>query len=211
MTVTLITRRQARPGQEANLLAMAVSKLADERYRESRSVRLFQGREDPGLLLHVATWDNREAFARGMRDRGIDELDALCVGPPERYFCDWLSFYTVVTSQPALVTCTMVEVPSAKSDALAAFLKEMTATLRAGLPDMVLHGLYRDQDAPCRFVVLQGWQSPEAWERARQEIMPYYQGSLRALDATVTRLIAVPRVRVEQWRHPTGTNSGPGA
>ena len=201
MTVTLITRRQARPGQEDALLAVAERRLADERrlYR-AQSVQLFQGRDDPGLLLRVTIWESREAFERRPGSRDVDQLDELCVGPPERYFCNWLSFYRVVTSQPALVTCTVLEAPEAASDRLAALLREIAGAVRGGLPDLVLHGLYQDQDAACRFIALGGWQSPEAWDQAQRGMIGHYQADLRAMGAAITRFVAVRRVQVERRR-----------
>ena len=201
MSATVLIQRRARPGQEAALLATAARRLEWESRRHwAHTLRLFQGRDDPALLLRVAEWESRAAYERSRQEADASELDALCVGPPERYVCDWLLGYTDVTSPPALVTCTLLEVPPANGDALAAFLRDVTRSVVRALPGVVFRRVYRDQDAPYRCFVLLGWQSPEARDQALPTIMPDYEAGLRALDTESMRFIAVPRVQVERRR-----------
>src|SRR5215213_6220292 len=88
MTVTVVVRRQALPGQADALLALAFDRLQRMPSRRARrlQVRVFQNPSNPHSLLWVGYWENEaDYWTRTQALGGLEELDALCVASADRF------------------------------------------------------------------------------------------------------------------------------
>jgi hypothetical protein len=89
MDTLVLVERHARPGQEESLLA-EMQRLGSGgalRREAGRSVRLFVDTAAPTHIFTVARWTTRAAYeAIVPGDPAVQAFDALCLGPPRRWF-----------------------------------------------------------------------------------------------------------------------------
>src|SRR5262249_20668773 len=114
MPITVIVRRQARPGQAAALLAQAQARLRITAQRRDRRLEawVFPSRSDPHALLWVSRWETLAPYWPRMQALGaLDPLDALCAAPADRYVCRQIALYEELTHAPAVVNCVLVRTP----------------------------------------------------------------------------------------------------
>jgi quinol monooxygenase YgiN len=202
MSITVVVRRQARPGHADALVTLATQRTVVPRgWQASRlQSRLFQGRDDPHLLLRVADWESSAAYWAAMAAvGGGDTLDALSTGPAERFFCEQLTLYENLTRPPTVVSCALIQARDGSTEQVLAYLREQSGPLVRSQPGLVLRAMYQDHGDVARFCVLHGWESPAALDG-------YYHGSrarvLAALDELGARLelfIGVTRALVDRY------------
>jgi heme-degrading monooxygenase HmoA len=205
MSITVLTRRRARPGQGDALLEQMRSQL-DERLGGAphfREARVFQGLEAPDVILSVTTWDSSFAYWARSRDRDHRaQLDALCIGEPERYLFERLALYEDVSREAAVVSCTLVHSPPLARAAVGTVLEGEAGPLVRALPGLVLRHSYQHVDSPQCFLVLLGWDSLGAWQDFFRDLGPRLGARLREHGATVERFVGVTRARVDRGPLP---------
>src|SRR5437588_400999 len=111
MAVTVVTRRQARPGQEEALVALlrGLIRARSPQGAGHAPTRLFQAARDPAVVLSVSTWDSREAYWETVRLHDTSTVDALCAIPPQRGFYRQLAFDGDAYQAVAAVSSIFVE------------------------------------------------------------------------------------------------------
>ncbi len=194
MAVTVVTRRQARPGQEEALVAL-LRGLISARPRQGAGpapTRLFQAARDPAVVLTVSTWDSCEAYWETARLHDTSTVDALCAVPPQRGFYRPLDFDGDVYQPVAAVSSIVVECrPEARQRVLDHLLRESKRFVTSQ-PGCVLRGLYADEDDPCRLLVLSGWDSLTTWRRFVSDMVDTPRAALWARGARVEPFVEGP-------------------
>jgi heme-degrading monooxygenase HmoA len=162
-----------------------------------RWVRLFQGLEHPDSVLRLSGWESREAYSRYTDEEaaGRQDLDALSVGMPERYFFEQLSFQEIRERKATAVSCGLFEAPSAAAQDVLTVLEAVRGPEMQRRPGFVLRELYRDVDAS-RFLVVNGWQSLGALLLFQQETAPGYDAVFKERGVTAEHFIGHVRAEV---------------
>src|SRR2546423_8221296 len=83
VTVTVVVRRRARPGADEALIAFMSTTIARPHSRASARARVFQGLDDPRVVLYLGQWASREEYLTRDSTPPAD-LDSLAEGAPER-------------------------------------------------------------------------------------------------------------------------------
>jgi heme-degrading monooxygenase HmoA len=199
MSVTVLMRNQALPGRGDELLS-AVVRLVRERtswfHNGGRSLRVFQSVNDPDLVLGLSEWDSRELFfARHHDESGdpIPELLTLRATPPEYNFFHTISSREIWGAHAGAVVCTLIH----GTPAIRPALQEMQAAITSQ-PGFVSRYTYEDADDPNRFLIVHGWETLDALERARDQASPA-QRRLQELATAVERFAGVTRVERDRY------------
>ena len=205
MSVTVVVRRRARPGQGEALVAAMTRRLADPTpHAQPRSAAwVFQGVADPDVVLYLAHWDSREAYAARRQGDDPAELDALAVGKTERRFYHPLTTYEAIEGRMGAISCTRLQCRRAATLAVLTFLLEGSGPTIRGYPGVVSHHLYQDEDHPNHFLAILGWESLAVAETARRDIAPGLDAELGKRGAILERFIG--RTRAEATRDPLPT------
>ncbi len=206
MSVTVVVRRRARHGEGPHLVALA-TQLLEERVTlaEPLSIaRVFQSVSSPDDVLVVSVWDSREAYwARVHAESGQQQLDALAVSPPERYFFRRLALDELPGHPVAVVDCAILRCPADRCAALADALQQRLRPIPEVAPGFVLRYLGQDEDDPTRLLLLRGWSSLEALEDFRIDAALRFEAEWAKYDATVERFVGHSRAVVESPAHHT--------
>jgi quinol monooxygenase YgiN len=170
MDTLVLVERHARPGQEESLLA-EMQRLGSGgalRREAGRSVRLFVDTAAPTHIFTVARWTTRAAYeAIVPGDPAVQAFDALCLGPPRRWFFEPLFLYRVHSRDPAVMGCALIEARPTESTRIRDLLIQLREPL-LDAPDLLLHTLAQEQDAPQLFLAMHGWTSLAALEEFRR-------------------------------------------
>jgi quinol monooxygenase YgiN len=195
MTTTLVTQRRARPGHAPELAAAGL-RLVSEPGAWSpgrRRLRVFQGVQQPDLLLVVSDWSSREAAETYLKTSPIrPPLDALTVGKPEHGFYHELTVYEPLIAPVVVATCTRLACSRAAMTRLLPYLLEVTGPRLRAQPGLVLHALYQNEDRPTQFVSIRGYDSVEAYEAVRHGIAPRLDAGLRERGTRLTYFVGQP-------------------
>lgn len=188
MSVLVVVRRRAQPGLEEQAIEEMMRRVADRSRndRRSRLVWVFQAVDDPAQLLYTGVWPSIADYWQRQQSKPAAQLDALCVGPPERYFFERLRTVEVASLRAHAVDCTFVQLAPAEGATAERFLLEDSHRAAQHLPGFVLHALYRGLDPPSLRFVMHGWESLAALERFRHEVLPALVRELSVTGATVT-------------------------
>ncbi len=175
MRITVLTRRWARPGREAALVAASrelIEPVGPQREALDRS-EIFQGLTDPCQTLYLATWQSREAYLEHRAHGCIDmRLDPLCRGEAARYFLRRWVVYENPQARATTVDCVLLQSPPDQREVLWAFLLRESGPKIRTQPGFCYRRIYQNLDHPDHVVVVRGWESPAAWERFRDEVEP---------------------------------------
>src|SRR5438067_7835449 len=142
MTTTLVTQVRARAGQAPALPAAAVGhfRAADGWSPARLRLRLFQGREQPDLLLIVSDWTSRVAARRYLEAGPIrPELEGLALGAVEHGFYHELTTYEPLTAPVALARCTRLSCARTAMSRLLSYMLEVTGPALRAQPGLLLH------------------------------------------------------------------------
>jgi quinol monooxygenase YgiN len=192
MTTTLVTQRRARSSQGADLAAAGLGLLGEPAsWSPTRlRLRLFQGRQQPDLLLIVSDWASREAAETYMRTSPIrPEIDALTLGKVDYGFYHELTSYEPLTAPVALATCTRVTCSRAAMSRLLAYMLDVTGPTLRAQPGLVLHALYQNEDQPSQFLSMRGYESIEAYEAIQRGVYAKLDVGLRERGARLTYFV----------------------
>jgi quinol monooxygenase YgiN len=204
MSITAAVRRRARPGEGTHLITTGVHLLEQRVTRaEPLSIaRVFQSLSTPDDVLFVSVWDNREAYWASLQeDSAQQQLDALCVGEPERYFFRRLALDQNTARPVVVVDCAILQAPPANAEALLTDIRHMVRPMMQVAPGFVLRYLGQDEDDPTRLILLRGWESLEALEDFRLAVAPRFESEWFKHGATVERFMGRSRAAVEGISH----------
>jgi heme-degrading monooxygenase HmoA len=188
MRITVMTRRLARPGQEAALIAASKAQMAQigPQRQAEESGQVFQGLLDARQMLYLATWPSREAYLGHHEQRAIDAcLDPLCAEEPRRYLLRRWVAYQNPQARATAVECVLVESPPGQHEIIRAFLLRESGPRIRTQPGFCYRRIYQDLDNPDHLVIVRGWDSPAAWQRFRDEVEPTIDVAGRRIGATI--------------------------
>lgn len=197
VSMLVVVRRRARPGQEEALVAAMTAEVYGSRPPRSSRARVFQGLNDPRAALYVAEWSSREAFLTH-NSTPLVALDALCTSPPRRWFCQALDVYEVGLTPPRVLACSTFAAPLAAAARLIDYLLEQAGPLLYQQPGCVLRALYQDVDRPGRLISLKGWRSDEDLEAAMLTLSPGLDSHIRGLGASVDHFAGRLRAEIDR-------------
>jgi quinol monooxygenase YgiN len=204
MSVTVVIRRRARPGEGAHLIATA-ARLLEARVEQAAPLsvaRVFQSLSTPDDILLVSVWDTRAAYwARLPADAAEQQLAALCVGEPTRHFFRRLVLEEHRAQPVVVVDCAILQSAPAQAEALLSAMLQLVRPLREVAPGFVLRYLGQDEDDPTRLILLRGWESLGALEDFRLQVAPRFEAEWFKHGATVERFMGRSRATVEAPAH----------
>ncbi len=206
MSVTAVVRRQARPGEGTRLIATGAHLLEERVTRaEPLSVaRVFQSLSAPDDVLFVSVWDDRVAYWASLReDSAQQQLDALCVDAPERYFVRRLALDEHTDRPVVVVDCVILQSLPANAAALRTDIGHMLRPMQQVAPGFVLRYFGQDEDEPTRLILLRGWESLAALEDFRRDVAPHLEAEWFKHGTTVERFMGRSRATVEGTSHQT--------
>src|SRR5690349_8119131 len=106
MSVTVVEQWRSRPDQALALAAARYAAFSAAPSPSGPPARLFRGHLDPDVLLHVAEWESRDAYAAAQRDTQLTaRLDALSLVPPVCSYFHLGRSYGVMSRSFAFATC----------------------------------------------------------------------------------------------------------
>ena len=192
MTTTLVTQRRARAHQAATL-AEAGLRLVREPGAWSPArlrLRVFQGLQQPDLLLTVSDWTSREATEAYLKTSPVrPPLDALTVGKVDQGFYHELTAYEPLLAPVAVASCTRVACARTAMMRVLSYMLEVTGPRLRAQPGLVMHALYQDEDRPSQFLSIRGYESVEAYEAVRRTVAPRLDQGLRERGARMTYFV----------------------
>jgi len=156
MSVTVVLRRIAKPGREADLVRTMVESLQPA-YASRRQAGIFQSDHDPAVALYVAMWDSPAAYEARLQ-RAAPLIEKLCLAADCRFYERIHLFERVLVPGP-LLTCTELTVPAATAEVVLAYLSQTSRPAIHRLPGCVLSILHRDLDAPERLFAFHRWRT----------------------------------------------------
>jgi hypothetical protein len=197
MSVTVVVRRRARPGQEELMFGLAIGAIQRPRARTSSTAQVFQGLTDPAAMLYLGQWNSRESYES--RDTShLARLDALCEGPAYRAFCHQLSLYEIVSSQVQVAACLIIRAPEGCVADIVTYLHSEAALVTQAQPGFVLRAVYQDLDDPGQLFVLVGWRSAAEQDAARRSVLAATRQRLQELGAAIEDFRGRTRAEIER-------------
>jgi hypothetical protein len=183
MSVTVVVRRRARPGADEALIALISTTIIRPHSRASTRARLFQGIDDPRVVVYLGQWSSREEYlARDSRPPA--EVDSLAEGAPEQFFCQQLDLFEVPGVHVAILCCTMIQAAPSAGAALITYLFERSGPVLQAAAGVALRAVYQDVDVPSRLFSVIGWNAASDLEAARRDLKPVLDGPLLQIGAT---------------------------
>jgi quinol monooxygenase YgiN len=202
MTVTVVVRRQALPGQADALLALAFDRLRRAPSRRARrlQVRVFQHLTDPHFLLWAGYWETEaDYWARTEALGGLDELDALCAAPADHFVFHRLAHFENMSRIPAVVQCALIRTAPETTERVVEFLQTQRAPVLKQSPGLLLRELHQDRNVPTLLCAIHGWESQAALERHEQEGHPHFESRAQELGARVEYFQGLTRAHVDRY------------
>jgi quinol monooxygenase YgiN len=202
MSITVVVRRQARPGQADALLALARERLGMALRRSDRRIQtqVLQSRADAHFLLWVSSWESEaDYWVRMDAAGGFDRLNALSVAPAERYFFEQLSLYENMGRHPVVVQCALIHTPPDATARVLEYLQEHSGPALRRLPGLVMRMVYQDRDEPSRLFTIHGWESLAAFEQHQQEGHPHFGAQVDALGARLEYFMGLTRGYADRY------------
>ena len=205
MSVAVVTLRRAQPGQGDAVVDLTRRHLAAGGAWQAprHRLRLFQAVDRPDVLLYVADWDSREAFVASVSEGQIDQqLGALCVGPPERYFFRPRLTFLTRGRVAAVVDCLLIQAPPEAIETIRLrVLREAPREVLAH-PGFVLREAYESDSNDGNFGVIHGWESAAAQEAYFGELKPSLDAPALKLGVTILSFTGVARAEASRDSPP---------
>jgi hypothetical protein len=202
MTVAVVTRRRARPGEEAAMIAAVVRSAETGSPAGQPAARLFQDFEDPERFLRIV-----EAADRGAAEAAaVGEMlpAAYCAGETERQVYERISEGEGVARLSATAGGAIVELPESASGAARAFSDQVAREMCAR-PDVARVAIYRGLDNPHRFLALCDWETEAALQAFYAEVLPTYASAVRDHGGRLD--VFVERTQADLDRYPREPNA----
>jgi quinol monooxygenase YgiN len=201
MSVTVMVRHHARPGQEDAFLRVSVRGTASYATSDSflRSARVLQRVGSPGEFLWIAEWDSRNAYETSQRATAR-ELENLALGRGERSFLDVVHSSEFMDRRVTALTCVLVDATATTMATAREMMQTRGRALLEAHPGFAARYLYRDLERPHRLVAVLGWTSLAAAEQAVHIINQHADELVDALG--LQRESFVGRVAVEVHSGP---------
>jgi hypothetical protein len=201
MTVTVVVRRRARPGADEALIAFMSATIARPHSRASARARVFQGLDDPRVILYLGQWASREEYLTRDSTPPAD-LDSLAEGAPQRYYCQQLDVFEVPDAHIAILGCTIVRAPPSAGAALITYLFERSGPILQATPGLALRSVYQDLDVPSRLISLIGWSTEADLVAARRDLKSVLDTPLLQLGATKETFLGRARADIGRPEAP---------
>jgi quinol monooxygenase YgiN len=199
--VTVGVRRRARPGQGAELVATATRLLqrSAEQGGALGTAWVLQSLSNADDVVVISDWDSRDTYWESLRrDDAMQQLDALSVGTPHRYFFRQLSREEGPSHELAVIDCALLQTSAGGSEKLVTFMQDVGRPSILGAPDFVLRYLGQDEDESGRLLLVRGWDSLEALEDFRLDVAPRFEAEWIRLGATVERFMGYTRAELDR-------------
>jgi hypothetical protein len=186
MGVIAVARWQARPGQEAALVATART-LARVLHDGSRPEQwIFQQMGNPATVLYVDEWNSHAEYQ--MRDRSNQsQLDVLCDVPVERSYFRALHHFERASDQVPVFGALLCHAPPSAIAATRAYLDDRLRPLVEEQPACIRRTTYQDLDDPGCVLTITGWRSVGERRPAVDLLMTRIDTVLRPLGARIER------------------------
>jgi quinol monooxygenase YgiN len=159
MSVTVVIRRRARPGEGVRLLA-AVRQVFAARFAHDRcfrAARILQQLDDPDQFYFMGEWTSRAAYWAGMGHHPAHlALDTLSEQPAERAFFRRVSVIENASRRAEVVRAILVELAHDTATVEIARRRALAPALRR-LPAFVFQHLFQDLDDARRLLFVYGW------------------------------------------------------
>jgi quinol monooxygenase YgiN len=163
MSITVSVRFHARPGHEAALLAAArplVIKHTACVVADRDSAWLFQGRDQPSLLVLLADWRNCDAYKARWQEVEPQRqaIAALSAEPPEVVFFRPQARRAWIGRVSGAASCTRLDAAPSMPAPLQTLLS-LWRTAPAIVLGQVGRVLYQGEVDPTRFLIVTTWES----------------------------------------------------
>jgi heme-degrading monooxygenase HmoA len=193
MSITVVARRQAAPGQGATL-AQAITELvgAPSSWPTGlHSVQVFRHAGDPDLFMSLSEWGSREAYQVSMAERAAEQLDSVSERPPDRYyFRPWVA-YAIPGALATAVEAAVISYAPDQADAVNLFvLREATSQLRK-VPGYCGRRVFRDDDTPGRLLIVRGWDTPRSLEHFVRHVRPTFAMRRPPVGVTADHFVGI--------------------
>jgi hypothetical protein len=107
-----------------------------------------------------------------MAERAAEQLDALSLGPPDRYFFrPWVAYANPGTEAAALEAAVITYAPE-QTDAVQMFILREAARRVRHVAGFCYRRVFKDVDIPTRLLVVRGWDSAASLERFVRDVRP---------------------------------------
>jgi quinol monooxygenase YgiN len=206
MSVTVLVRQRAQPGQATAFLAEALRILATVPAASSlRGARLFQGLEDPEDFLWLADWDSAEAELPDPEQvEFTDGLDRWAAGPAELAYLRSRSWYADMSRRTAVGQVVLLDFPTGEGAGWDVLRSREAHTLIREQPGLTARTVYEDAANPQRMIVLNGWASVDAWDQFRADTMPRIRAIHHARGGEITYFVGRTQGEYERPRRRRG-------
>jgi len=206
MSVTVLVRQRAHPGQAAAFLAAALRVLATVPASSSlRGARLFQGLEDGEDFVWLSDWDSAEAhLADPEQAEFTDGLHPWAAGPAERAYLRSRAWFADMSRRTAVAQVVLLDFPASEGAGWDVLRRREAPTLIREHRGLTARTVYEDEANPQRMVVLNGWVSVEAWDQFRADIMPRLRAIHNAHGGEITYFVGRTQGEYERPRRRRG-------
>jgi hypothetical protein len=184
MAVVVVARWQARPGNEAALVAGALT-LWQEFY-ESPEPSVFQSLQDPATVLYIDEWNRRGEYL--LRQSSLPaRLDALCAAPVERTYYRQLHEFRRTSGAAPVVGVSLYQAPPSAVRTTRHYVQEQLRPRIEALPGCLRRVEYQNLDDPGRLLVIAGYQSGGHRDEALRRVLERMDMALVPLGVRIER------------------------
>ena len=172
-------------------------------YPGRRSSRIFQGLENPQMLIAVAEWDTERDFDQ-LRQSPNYQIATEQADPPARIeSLTRLRSFVRMSRQPAYVACIRIAAQPGQADALeAVILGEVRRDVEAS-DGLISHDVFRVGKQPGQMVIVHGWTALDALDQFRQRTRPHHRELIEPLAIATDRFTGTIAVQYTRQLAPT--------
>jgi Antibiotic biosynthesis monooxygenase len=184
MSVVVVARWRARPGQETALLAGALTLWRD--FYDSPEPSVFQSVQDPTVVLYIDEWNRRGEYL--LRQSALPaRLDALCHAPVERTYYRSRTFFERIKGAAPTVGASLFSAPPSAVSTMHRYLSERLTPLMESVDGCLRRATYENLDDPGRVLVITGWRSDADRRQALGGVLARVDTVLSPLGTRIER------------------------
>jgi hypothetical protein len=199
MSIVVVSRRHARPGEGGQLIAAVRRLLGHYGILGARNIQAFRGIDSTDIVTVLSEWPSLADYEEiSYHWRDDPALEALCARPPERSVYRRLSFSRDMARRPSIADFILYHYPPELKEDMLTFLKEVTGPVVRAEPGLVQRAVYGEIDSPPRFLILHGWESLASREAVGK----------RLAERTAT-FVPDPRVQLRRFATQAALGLGP--